>query len=193
VDLNTGMVVLRAQHNGTGNFTVWQFIPSPNETVQDSFDHATYTDSSLVFNEIGAYKGGAVAMAGTAGPHFLGVTASGGYQISVEQPLPGNVTTVEQTVFPGRGKDISPYFTLPPGISSLSVETSSKYLLAWLYHLDDLGGQPVTGGINGYGGRFFDFTREGVASYPVSLPDQGPYLLAVDNIGPTDTWTFTFQ
>src|SRR5205823_211867 len=105
-----------------------------------------------------------------------------------EQPLPETVATVQQTVFSGRGKDVTSYFTLPDGLSSLSVQTSNQQLRGWLYHLDDLGGAPLPDGINVYDGRFFDFTFPGnQSSYPVSLPDSGPYLLVVDNIGPTDT------
>lgn len=49
-------------------------------------------------------------------------------------------------------------------------------------------------GINVYDGRVFDFTFPGnQPSYPIDLPDSGPYLLVTDNIGPTDSWTFTFQ
>src|SRR5205085_8773046 len=116
VNLAAGMTVLRAQHNGTGNFSVTLLLPDPNETVQQSVDDASYTDSALVYDQIGAYKGGSVTMTGTPGDHFLAVTASGAFQISVEQPLPENVGTVAQTVFSGRGKDVTAYFTLPDGI-----------------------------------------------------------------------------
>ena len=193
--LSAGMAVFRAQHNGTANFGVTLFLPNPGEAIQQSYDEVSYTDSSLVYNEIGAYKGGAVAMAGTPGDHYLGITASGAYQVSVEQPVPGNVTTVQQTTFSGRGKDVTPYFMLPAGLSSLSVQTSNTdFFRGWLYHIDDLGGEPLPDGINVYDGRFFDFSFPGnQPSYPVYLPDSGPYLLSTDNIGPNDTWTFTFQ
>jgi hypothetical protein len=52
----------------------------------------------------------------------------------------------------------------------------------------------VQSGINVYDSRFFDFTFPGnQSSYPVNLPDAGPYLLASDNVSATDTWTYTFQ
>jgi hypothetical protein len=192
--LNAGMAVLRAQHNGTGNFTVTLFLPNPAETPAQSAEDATYTDSSLSYDEIGMYKGGAVAMIGTPGAHYLAVNSSGAFSIGIEQPLPSNVSPAQQTTFSGKGKDVSPYFTLPSSVSSLSVQTSSSSFRGWLYHVDSLGGGPVQGGINVYDGRFFDFTFPGnQTSYPVSLPDSGPYLLATDNLKPTDTWTFTFQ
>lgn len=194
VTLAAGLAVLRAQHNGTSNFGVTLLLPNPAESVQQSVDDGSYTDSTLVYNEIGAYKGGSVAMIATPGAYYLAVDSSGAFQISVEQPLPENVTTVQQTQFTGRGKDVTPYFTLPTGLSQLSVQTSAAQFRGWLYHLDDLGGAAVTDGINVYDGRFFDFTFPGnQTSYPVNLPDAGPYLLVVDNIGPTETWTLTFQ
>ncbi|MGI8551236.1 MAG: hypothetical protein ACR2PL_10710 [Dehalococcoidia bacterium] len=192
--LNAGMAVLRAQHTGTGNFSVTFFLPAPGETAQQSYDADSFSDFALVYNEIGPIKGGAVTLVGTPGDHYLAVDSSGAFQISVEQPLPGNITTVQQTVFSGKGKDVTPYFTLPGGISSLSVQTTADSFHGWLYHIDDLGGEPITDGINVYDGRFFDFTfPDNKTSYPVNLPDSGPYLLATDNFDSTKTWTFTFQ
>ncbi|MHB8574978.1 MAG: hypothetical protein ACYDCQ_06550 [Dehalococcoidia bacterium] len=194
VTLSAGMAVLRAQHNGSSNFSVTLFLPNPNETIQQSVDDDSYTDSSLVYNEIGTYKGGAVAMVGTPGDHYLAVDSSGAFSISVEQPLPENVSTVQQTVFSGTGKDVTPYFTLPDGLTQLSVQTTAEQFQGWLYHLDDLGGAPLPDGINVYDGRMFDFTFPGnQSSYAVNLPDAGPYLLRTDNFGPTETWTFTFE
>jgi hypothetical protein len=154
-------------------FVATLFLPNPTETVQHSVGDASYTDAAFVYNEVGA---------------------CGAFQLSVAQPLPSNVTTVQQTTFSGTGKDVTPYFTLPAGIASLSVQTTSDRFRGWLYHLDDLGGEPVGDGINVYDGHFFDFTFPGnQLSYPVKLPDSGPYLFATDNLSTTDTWTFTFQ
>lgn len=197
VSLNAGVTVVRAQHNGAGNFSVTIFLPmpsTPGESLQQVADNVDYTDSSLIFDEIGAFKGAAVALTGVPGDHFMAVNSSGAFQLSVEQPLPETVTPVQQTDFSGKGKHVTPYFTLPPGISTLSVQTTSTNFRAWLWHLDDLGGAPVAGGANGYDGRFFDFTvPESQTAYAVSLPDAGPYLISTDNVSPTDTWTFTFQ
>lgn len=195
VSLNAGMVVLRAQHNGASNFGVTLFLPSAGETAQQNYDDGSFSDYSSPYNEIGAYRGGAVSVLGTPGDHYLAVDASGAYQISLEQPLPSNVTGSRQATFSGRGNDVTPYFTLPAGITSLSVDTSSTSLRAWLYHLDDLGGAPLPDGINVYDGRFFDFSfPDNQSSYPVRLPDSGPYLLAVNNLlTVTDAWTLTFR
>lgn len=197
VTLNAGLAVLRAQHTGASNFGVTLFLAAPTipgETLQQIVDNDDYAESSLVYDEIGPLKGGAAALVGTPGDHYMAINSSGAFQISVEQPLPENVTPVQQTTFSGKGKDVTPYFTLPAGVSSLSVQTSGSNFRSWLYHLDDLGGEFVPGGVNGSDGRFFDFTFPGnQSSYPVTLPDAGPYLLTADNIQPTDTWTFTFQ
>ncbi len=194
VNLSAGVTVLRAQHNGNGNFSVSLAIPAAGETPQQSFDDASATDRSLVYDEVTSFKGAAVAMATIPGPHYLDVTAAGAYQISVEQPTPETVPTVQQTTFTGKGKNVTPYFTLPDGISTLSVQTSAKQFRGWLWHVDDLGGEAVQGGAGGYDGRFFDFTSASPqSSFPVVLPDSGPYLLSTDNVTPNDTWTFTFQ
>ncbi len=104
------------------------------------------------------------------------------------------VQPVQPTTFTGKGKDVTPYFLPPSGISTLSVQTTAKQFCGWLYHIDDLGGGPVSGGVGGYDGRFFDFTSANPASsFPVNPPNAGPYLLSTDNVTPNDSWTFTFQ
>ena len=44
VSLAAGVTVVRAQHNGTGNFIVTLFLPNPAETPQQSVDDASYTN-----------------------------------------------------------------------------------------------------------------------------------------------------
>jgi len=59
--------------------------------------------------------------------------------------------------------------------------------------LDDAGREAVQGGVLGADGRFFDPTAAGAqTSHPVTLPNSGPYVIAVDNVAPGDTWTFSF-
>lgn len=118
--------------------------------------------------------------------------------------MPEIVSPVLQTSFSGRGQDVSPYFMLPPTVSSISVNTSSTTLRAWLYQLDDLGGSAVQAGINVYDGRIFDFTFPGnQSSYPLELTvpvddngtpqNSGPYVLAVSNtLANGDAWTISF-
>ncbi len=204
VSLNAAVTVLRAQHNGNGNFVVQLFVPAPGETPQQSVALADYNDFFLAFDLIGAVKPAAGLVTTIPGDHYLQVTASGAWQISVEQPLPATLPPVLKTSFSGRGTDVSSYFVLPPVISTIGVDTASSSLRAWLYHIDDLGGEAIQAGLNGYDGRIFDFTfPDYQTSYPVLLPvpldengrpqNSGPYVLAVNNVGNEEQWTISFN
>ncbi|HZU75143.1 MAG TPA: hypothetical protein VFA70_00160 [Dehalococcoidia bacterium] len=195
ITLSAGLTILRAQHNGAANFGATLFLPAAGETAQQSYDQGNFNDFSAPFNLIGAVKAAGVVLTTSPGDHYIIVSATGAWQISVEQPLPENVTPVQQTVFSGKGQNISPYFTVPDGISTISVQTASNSLYGWLYHLDDLGGEPVEAGIDVYDGRIFDFTFPGnVPSVPLTLPDNGPYLIAVANtLTNSDAWTITLS
>ncbi len=195
VALNAGLAVLRAQHNGTENFGATLFLPAAGEAPQRSYDLGDFSDPFGVFNLVGPVKAAGVAQIATPGMYYLVVSATGAWQISVEQPLPENVSAVQQTSFSGKGQDVSPYFTLPDGIGTIGVQTSSDSLYAWLFHLDDLGGEPVIAGINVYDGRIFDFTFPGnQPSVPITIPDSGPYFIAVANtLTNSDAWTITLS
>ena len=195
VSLNAGLTVLRAQHNGTANFGVTVILPAAGATAQQSYDHGDFSDFAVPFNLVGAVKSAGVVLTTTPGDHYLVVSATGAWQISVEQPLPETVTPIQQTAFSGKGQDISPYFMVPDGISTISVQTASQLLYGWLYHLDDLGGEPVIAGIAFADGRIFDFTFPGnMTSAPITLPDSGPYLIAVANtLTNADAWTITLS
>ncbi len=202
VSLSAAVTVLRAQHNGNGNFVVQLFVPAPGETAQQSATLADYNDFFLVFDLIGAVKPAAGLVTGMPGDHYLQVTASGAWQISVEQPQTVTPAALK-TSFSGRGTDVSPYFLLPPSIATIAVKTDSPFLRAWLYHIDDLGGEAIMAGLNIYDGRIFDFTfPDNQTSYPVVLPvplddrgrpqNSGPYVLAVNNLGNDEQWTISF-
>jgi hypothetical protein len=205
VSLNAAVTVVRAQHNGNANFSVELFVPAPGETPQESATLADYSDAFLVFDLIGAVKPATALVTTVPGDHYLQVTASGAWQISVEQPLPAVLTPKLQTSFSGRGTDVSPYFILPPTISSISVSSPSTFLRAWLYHIDDLGGEAIQAGLDTYDARIFDFTDPAnQTSYGVVLPvppppddmtpppPSGPYILAVNNVDNMEQWTIDF-
>ncbi len=205
VSLGAAVTVLRAQHNGNANFTVELFVPAPGETAQQSATLADYSDAFLVFDLIGAVKPATALVTTIPGDHYLQVTASGAWQISVEQPLPEMLSPGLQASLSGHGTDVSPYFMLPPEISVISVSTKSNSLRAWLYHLDDLGGEAIQAGLNTYDNRIFDFTDPAnTTSYPILLPvppppddmspppPSGPYVLAVNNVGNQEAWTISF-
>ncbi|HLZ72009.1 MAG TPA: hypothetical protein VKV26_19060 [Dehalococcoidia bacterium] len=195
VTLLAGVTVLRAQHNGTGNFVVNLAVPNGGYSPQDAFDMAQTTDNSLVYDIIGAYKGGAAAMAAQNADYYLAVTASGAWQVAVEQPLPENISPVQQTSFSGKGQDVTPYFMLPDGISQISLDApQGAPLLGYLYHVDDLGGSAVQAGAMSYDGRIFDFSiPDNPNSYAIGLPDDGPYVFYVTNdIQNQSAWTVSF-
>ncbi len=196
VTLNAGVTVLRAQHNGTGNFIVNLAVPNAGFSPQDAFDMAQTMDNSLVYNIIGSYKGASVALAALDAAYYVAVDASAAWQIAVEQPLPENVSPVQQTSFSSKGQDSTPYFTLPDGISQISLQAPpNSSLVGYLYHLDDLGGEAVQAGYMGSQESIFDFTLpDNPNSYPISLPDSGPYLFYVTNdINDTTPWTVSFS
>jgi hypothetical protein len=195
VALNAGVTVLRVQHNGTGNFGITLAMPNDGYSPQDAFAMAQVQDYSLVYDIIGPYKGGAVALATMGGDHYLAVNASGAWQVDVEQPLPETVSPVQQTSFTSKGQDVTPYFLLPDGIQQISLQApTTSTLLGYLYHIDDLGGAAVQAGLNGYDGRAFDFTNPAnQVSYPLSPADAGPYVFYVTNDIRDDTpWTVSF-
>ncbi len=195
VSLAAGLVVLRGQHNGTGGFYANLFLSTSGDPPETEYELAEFDETSIVYDLTGPVKCGAAALLGIPGDHYLAVLASGAWQASFEQPLPGNVSPVQQSSFTGKGQDISPYFTLPDGITTITATTTNQSAEIWLYHLDDLGGAPVQAGLQLRDGSIFDFSRSAnQGSYPISLPDSGPYLLFVQLHGAsTDPWTVTFS
>jgi len=187
--LNAGLVVIQVQYNGTGHVTASLLSPAAGRGGSG----ASIPPFSI-FDRTGPFKASAATLVAAQGSYYAQVDAPDPCALLVQQPIPEKVTPVQQSTFAGAGKDVSPYFTLPPSISTLSVQTSSATLRAWLYHLDDNGGEAVQGGVTGPDGRFFDLGVTGaLTSYPVSLPDSGPYLLAVALVASSDTWTFSFS
>lgn len=195
VSLNAGVTVVRAQFEGATNFAAVLALPQPGAGPAGPY----VTDSYLpIFNQTGAFKGAAVALPSVPGDYFLTTSAAGAFKLSVEQPLPETITPVQQTVFSGKGLDASPYFMLPDGISQISMQSTNPQQVATLYHLDDLGGEALVAGVQGFdtthGSTLFDFrdpTNQG--TFPLSLPDDGPYLLSVWNdINDQSTWTISF-
>lgn len=191
VSLNVGVVVVRAQYNGSGHWTasLVQQQPGTGSTAAPAAG-----GPFNLFDRTGAFKGGAAAIVAIPGTYFVQVSADSPCQFNFEQPRPQTVIALPQTSFSGSGQDVSPYFTLPGGISSLRLQTTSPTLRGWLYHLDDSGGEAVQGGVGGSDGRFFDLTAPGAqTAYTVTLPDSGPYLLAVNNVDQSDAWGFSFS
>ena len=198
--LNAGLTVVRVQFNGTTNFHAELVLPQPGADPTGPYVADSYFP---LFDQIGAFKGAGAAVVGTPGNYLLTIGSAGAFQGSVEQPLPETVTPVQQTSFSGKGQDVSPYFTLPDGISQISCQTAAPQLVVFLYHLDDLGGEPVLAGVQGFdtvgGSSIFDFRDpSNQPSFPLSPPDSGPYLLYATNVfdntpASQTTWTISFS
>jgi hypothetical protein len=195
VTLSAAVTVLRAQHNGTGNFVVNVYIPNDGFSPADAFNQAQVTDSSLVYDVIGSYKGGSAIVTAQNADYYLYVNASGAWQISVEQPIPENIAPQQATTFSSKGQDITPYFTLPDGISQISLQADpSSAITGTLFHIDDLGGEAVQAGVLGHYGETFQFLNpDNQVSFPFTPSDAGPYIFFVTNdIKDTTAWTVSF-
>jgi len=195
VSLTAGLTVMRVQFNGTGHFSVSMIQPGPGQGPSG----LPVTGGYYAFqNLVGPYRGAAVALVTVPGSYYLQPNADGAFQLSIEQPTPETVTPVQQTTFSGKGPDVSPYFMLPSSVSQISCQTPAKQLVAYLYHLDDIGGSPIVAGLQGPGGTIFDYRDPAnQTTAALSLPDAGPYLLAITNVVPNDpanqnTWTLSF-
>jgi hypothetical protein len=185
VSLKTGLVVIQIQFNGTGRLSASLVQAVPSTSGQTPFP---------LFDRTGPFKASAATLVAAPGGYYAQVSALQACELTFQQPLPETVKAIQQTSLSGTGKDVSAYFTLPSGISTVSLQSTGSSLRAWLYHLDDSGGEAVQGGVAGADGRFFDLAAAGASSsYPVAPRDGGPYLLAVDGVSPSDTWTFAFS
>ncbi len=192
VSLNAGLVVVRVQFNGTTNFSSALIQPEPGQGPTG----LPVTDGYFaLFNQLGAFKGAAASLIIVPGSYYLQVGSTGAFQLSIEQPLPATVTPVQQTSFSGKGVNVSPYFTLPSTVAQVAMQSSNQQLVATLYHLDDLGGSPIVAGVQGADGELFDFRDSAnQPSFPLSLPDSGPYLLAVANdVDDQASWRVSFS
>jgi hypothetical protein len=188
VTLRVGLAVIQVQFNGTGHFA-GTVVPATTTVGASGASPAPVP----LFDRSGTFKASAATLIVTAGAYYAEVTSDGACQLLFQQPLPGTVSAAPQTSLAGVGNDVSSYFTVGTTVSTLSVHTSSSQLRAWLYHLDNNGGEAIQGGVMGADGRFLDLTAIGAQmSYPVTLPDSGPYLIAVNNVSPGDTWLFSF-
>jgi hypothetical protein len=182
VTLRTGIVVIQVQYNGTGRLSASLAQSGALPRTVPLFDRG------------GPFKASAATLIAAAGSYYAQITAPQACELLFQQPLPETVKAVSAQTLSGQGKDVSAYFTLPITISTLSVQTTGANLRAWLYHLDDGGGEAIQGGVAGNDGRFFDLAAPAAqTAYAVTLPDAGPYLIAVESVAPSDTWTFVFS
>jgi len=152
VPLHAGLVVLRARHGGTSNFSASLVTADPGKAPEDSYDNRY-----LMINEIGRYNGASATLLAEDGEYYILVGAGGTYEFQIEQPLSDNVTPVDQRRFEGNGQQVTPVFALPPGTYTLrGTSDGDLNFRAWLYQVDDLGGAAVS---SNYDGRIIDITN----------------------------------
>jgi hypothetical protein len=188
VSLQAGLVVVRARHSGNANFGLTLVTADPGKAPEDS-----YENRYLMINAIGRYDGAAAALLTEAGDYYLLIGAGGAYEFTLEQPVPDNVTPVEEHSFDGVGQQVTRVFALEAGTYTVrGTSNGDGNFRVWLYEVDDLGGGAVQGNVFG---RLFDVTS-GPANETatVTLRRDGLYLFYVEAWkieGPQDAadWT----
>jgi hypothetical protein len=110
VHLQPGLVVVRARHSGSSNFIVNLRQPKPGESVRESTGPSVH-----LINHIGQYNGGSAGQVTEPGPYMLELSASGSYEVIVEQPPLSRVAAPEQHEFSGTGQQVTPVFVMPAG------------------------------------------------------------------------------
>ena len=133
-------------------------------------------------------------MIGSPGACYLDVDASGAYQVTIEQPLPEAVTPGQEQSFSGQVQQVSPYFSLPAGAYTVSLQADpNESVVVRLYALDDLGGGAVISDQGDYRGDQLIAPGD-PPSATITLPTNGIYLLYVDAEGNgSPKWTVTIQ
>jgi hypothetical protein len=182
--LHAGLVIVRARHNGTSNFSVWLYTQDPNGQPLAQ-NHNAYKDAYLIFNQAGRFDGGAVAMLRTDDTYYVSVEAANGpYEITLEQPSPATATSVNQTSFTGKSQQVTPIFRLAAGTMTVTAQSDSDAVQLWLYQIDDLGGGPVPpdNDPSSYEGRLVSYSsgKPYSGSIRVTIPADGLYLFYVE-------------
>jgi hypothetical protein len=192
VSLQAGLVVVRARHGGNSNFGLTLVTADPGKAPEDS-----YENRYLMINAIGRYDGAAATLLTEAGDYYLLIGAAGAYEFTLEQPVPDNVTPVDERSFDGAGQQVTPVFALEAGTYTVrGTSNGDGNFRVWLYEVDDLGGGAIQGDVFG---RLIDVTS-GPAdeAVTVTLRRDGLYLLYVEAWkieGPLDPadWTLAVQ
>ncbi|MGD9892354.1 MAG: hypothetical protein AB7R89_15360 [Dehalococcoidia bacterium] len=190
VSLEAGLVVVRARHGGNANFGLTLVTADPGKAPEDS-----YENRYLMINAIGRYDGAAAALLTVPGDYYLLIGAGGTYEFTLEQPVPDNVTPVDERSFEGAGQQVTPVFALEAGTYTVrGTSNGDGNFRVWMYEVDDLGGGAVDGNVFG---RLFDVTS-GPAneSATVTLRRDGLYLFYVEAWkieGPQDAADWTMQ
>ncbi len=179
VELRAGLLILRARHSGTGNFTVSLELPKDGVAPDQGWE-----THDLMINSIGQYNGASAIGVRQDGSYLIAVEqASGAYQITIEQPTDGPAETANQRDFDGKGQQVTPIFYLPAGTITVtlthegSTPTSFQNFNIALF---DMYGGAVQGD---YAGRFLSVIGPYSGSVTLDIVIEGFYLFAVDHDG----------
>lgn len=181
IDLQPGLVVVRAKHSGATNFILVLILPKPGIDISREYDESIH-----LINEIGQYNGGAAGKVRKAGAYILDIQASGSYEIIVEQPPLSQVAEPGLLDFTGKGQQVTPVIMLPPGLHRISfthdgVASYGPNGAAFVY-LYDMNGNTVAG----QSGRLFNERGPFTGEVTLEIILDGPHIFEVDATG---SWT----
>ncbi|MDH7506974.1 MAG: PKD domain-containing protein [Candidatus Thermoplasmatota archaeon] len=126
-----GIAIFDMTYSGGSNFIIWLYNADTGDKEE------------LLVNEIGSYSGKTIVGVTTGysdvkpGKYVLDVTASGSWQVIIEQPNPSSASTLPRT-YTGSGADVPSPFMIESGKGAVKFKmhhTGSSNFIIWLYHV----------------------------------------------------------
>lgn len=111
-ELQAGLAIVQVQNDGKSNFVV-ELMDGQGEEITN------------LFNEIDKFQGRQAFYIGKAGTYLLDVEGTGPWSFTIEQPRPTTAEPAPQT-FKGQGTDVTPFITLPAGLTVFEFERSGE-------------------------------------------------------------------
>ena len=180
VYLQPGLVVVRARHSGNSNIILSLTLPKPGVDIRHE-----YEDSIGMINAVGPYNGAAAARINRPGLYVVDLFASGGYQVTIEQPTFWTAVPVHDREFVGRGQQVTPAVALPAGPVRLTfTHDGTSNFQVWLY---DMEGATAGGDVFG---RLVNVIGPSYEAVTLALVLDGTYLFAVNADG---NWTIHIE
>lgn len=166
-NLNAGLAVFQFSYKGTANFIV-NLLNSSGDLVDG------------LTNEIGSFQGAQAVGIDKGGTHILDVKASAPWVVTVTQPIPAGDEQGPPVTFKGKGKQVTPFFTLPDGLTIFKLKHNGKSnFIVELLHAD---GQLQDGLVNEIGA--FD------GSKAEGIHEPGAYIM---NVIADGDWTISLE
>lgn len=122
--LEAGITIFYMKYTGADNFIIWMY-------------NDTGAQTELLANEIGSYDGAQLIgvradniMGATPGQYYLGVEASGAWNVTVEQPRMSSGSALPQTLT-GSGEEVSVPIQLTSGVAifNMTHDGSSNFIV----------------------------------------------------------------